>query len=46
MKDFDFDKFTTKQVFFPSKDGTKIPMFIVHGKVGINLLIKGESRKM
>lgn len=32
VKDFDFDKFTTKQVFFPSKDGTKIPMFIVHGK--------------
>lgn len=32
VKDFDFDKFTTKQVFFPSKDGTKIPMFIVHRK--------------
>ena len=27
--DFDFEKYETKQVFFTSKDGTKIPMFIV-----------------
>jgi prolyl oligopeptidase len=27
---FDPAKYETKQVFFPSKDGTKIPMFIVH----------------
>jgi|WetSurMetagenome_2_1015567.scaffolds.fasta_scaffold32308_1 prolyl oligopeptidase len=29
---FNMDDFTTEQVFFPSKDGTKIPMFIVHKK--------------
>ncbi len=29
---FDFDNYETKQVFYPSKDGTKIPMFIVHKK--------------
>ena len=27
---FDFDRFETKQVFYPSKDGTRIPMFLVH----------------
>jgi prolyl oligopeptidase len=28
--DFETDMFETNQVFYPSKDGTKIPMFIVH----------------
>ncbi len=30
--DFDFDDYVTKQVFYKSKDGTKVPMFIVHKK--------------
>lgn len=34
--DFDFDAYETKQVFYKSKDGTDIPMFIVHKK-GIEL---------
>ena len=34
--DFDPEIYETKQVFYPSKDGTKIPMFIVHKK-GIGL---------
>lgn len=33
---FDPNDFSVKQVFYPSKDGTKIPMFIVH-KNGIKL---------
>ncbi len=28
----DFSLYETKQVFYPSKDGTKIPMFITHKK--------------
>ena len=34
--DFDPDDYQTQQVFYPSKDGTKIPMFITHKK-GIEL---------
>ena len=30
--DFDFDSYETEQVFYTSKDGTKVPMFIVHKK--------------
>jgi len=34
--DFDPDKYVTKQVFYKSKDGTRVPMFICHKK-GIEL---------
>ena len=34
--DFDGDKYESKQVFFKSKDGTRIPMFLVH-KRGLQL---------
>jgi prolyl oligopeptidase len=30
--DFDFDQYAVEQVFYPSKDGTEIPMFIVYKK--------------
>jgi len=30
--DFDIENYETKQVFYESKDGTKIPMFITHKK--------------
>ncbi len=34
--DFDPAKYESKQVFYTSKDGTKVPMFIVH-KAGLSL---------
>jgi prolyl oligopeptidase len=30
--DFDSARYETKQVFYPSKDGTRVPMFITHQK--------------
>lgn len=30
--DFDFEKYTTEQVWFTSKDGTKVPMFLTYKK--------------
>lgn len=30
--DFDVDNYVTEQIFYESKDGTKIPMFLVHKK--------------
>lgn len=33
VKGFDASLFHTNQVFYSSKDGTKIPMFVVHRKV-------------
>ena len=32
LNGFDTDEFTTEQIFYESKDGTKIPMFIVRAK--------------
>ncbi len=38
--DFDPNAFETRQVFYASKDGTKIPMFIVHKK---GLVLNGSN---
>lgn len=43
MKGFDASLYKTSQIFYPSKDGTKIPMFIVTKSVRIlkeHILIK------
>jgi prolyl oligopeptidase len=37
---FDFSAFTTRQVFTQSKDGTRIPMFLVHHQ---NLKLDGQN---
>ncbi|CAI8048976.1 Prolyl endopeptidase, partial [Geodia barretti] len=39
VKGFDGSLYETHQVFYPSKDGTKIPMFIVHKKVVHRILL-------
>ncbi len=38
--DFNSEEYETKQVFYTSKDGTKIPMFIVHKK---GLVLDGNN---
>lgn len=40
---YDPDAFETKQVFYPSKDGTKIPMFLVHER---GLALNGDNPTM
>ncbi len=38
--DFDPTRYETKQVFYPSKDGTRVPMFITHRK---GLVLDGSN---
>ena len=38
--DFDAEPYTTRQVFVTSKDGTKVPMFLVHRK---DLIADGQN---
>ncbi|MBK9119556.1 MAG: S9 family peptidase [Phycisphaerales bacterium] len=37
---FDPERYETKQVFYPSKDGTRVPMFITHRK---GLVLDGQQ---
>ncbi|AST93572.1 S9 family peptidase [Sutcliffiella cohnii] len=37
---YSVDKYVTKQVFYYSKDGTKVPMFITHRK---DIILNGEN---
>lgn len=41
--DFDPDAYETRQIFYESKDGTKVPMFIVHRK---GLKLDGKNPTM
>ena len=44
IQDFDSSHYDTEQVFYESKDGTKIPMFIVHKKVSnITVMLSEQS---
>jgi len=45
VKNFDASLYETEQVFYPSKDGTKIPMFIVHKKVLKVYFIKSKNQE-
>ncbi len=38
--DFKSDEYETKEVFYPSKDGTKVHMFLTHKK---NLILNGQN---
>ncbi len=38
--DFDASRYTTRQVFYRSKDGTRVPMFITHRK---DLVLDGQN---
>ncbi len=38
-KGLDLSNFKTEQIFFTSKDGTKVPMFLVSKKVAFKKLI-------
>ncbi|MFI3281742.1 MAG: prolyl oligopeptidase family serine peptidase [Rikenellaceae bacterium] len=38
--DFDSEQFVTKQIFFTSKDGTQVPMFVSHRK---DLVLDGNN---
>ena len=38
--DFDSSQYVSRQVFYPSKDGTKVPMFVVHKR---DLVLDGKA---
>jgi prolyl oligopeptidase len=40
VKDFDAKQYEAKQIFYSSKDGTQIPMFLVHKK---NIFLNGQN---